>query len=133
MAARAVTALYDEHLAESGLSAAQLTVLWCVVASEPVPMGDIGRYVAMDKSTVTRNVAALAALGLVRAGKGTDARHRLVSSTVRGRSAFERAMPAWRAAQRDAARLIGSRRLDTLVRQSYRVARAVTRGEKVVA
>ena len=134
MAARAVTALYDEHLADSGLTAAQLTVLWCVVASEPVAMGDIGRFVAMDKSTVTRNVAALVALGFLRVGKGTDARHRLVSSTARGRGAFERAMPAWRAAQAAAARLIGTRRLDALTRQSYRAARAVVRAdEKEVA
>jgi DNA-binding MarR family transcriptional regulator len=130
MAARAVTALYDDHLAASGLTAAQLTVLWCAIASEPVAMGEIGRKVAMDKSTVTRNVAALVAMGLLRAGKGTDARHRLVSSTVRGRGAFERAMPAWRAAQADAARLLGSRRLGTLARQSYRAARAVARAHE---
>ena len=58
MAARAVTALYDGHLAAAGLTAAELSVLWCVIAAQPVSMQRIAEFLAMEKSTVTRNVDA---------------------------------------------------------------------------
>jgi DNA-binding MarR family transcriptional regulator len=123
MAARAVSVLYDAHLAASGLTASQLTILWCVVATEPMCVGAIGRRVAMDKSAVTRGVALLTERGLLRASKGRDARQRLVSSTARGRRAFELAMPAWRAAQAEAARLLGAQHFKDLAHESLRAAR----------
>jgi len=127
MAARALTTMYDEALERTGISVTQLTVLWCVLAAEPVAMTDIARIVVMDKTTVTRSVASLAARRLVRVGKGRDARHRLVSSTSRGRGAFERAMPAWHAAQAKAARLLGEREAVRLTRKAREVARTVAR------
>ena len=52
MAARAVTTLYDGHLAPAGLTAAELSVLWCVVSAQPVSMQMISEFLAMEKSTV---------------------------------------------------------------------------------
>jgi DNA-binding MarR family transcriptional regulator len=90
---------------------------------EPTPMSEIARNVVMDKTTVSRNVAGLEALGLVEIQSGEDARHRLVSTTAKGRHAFAIAMPAWEAAQAEVAKAFGKTRFTALVRESKKLAR----------
>ena len=130
MASRALTHLYDAHLGAHGLTVNQLTVLWCVIASERATMSAIAAAVVMDKTTVTRNIGVLVSMGLVRLKRGGDARERWVSATARGERAFAAAMPAWEAAQREAARTIGRGRFASLVTQARRVARAVASGTR---
>ena len=125
MASRAITTLFDEHLKPSGLTSNQLAVLWPIVNMEPTPMGEIAHYVVMDKTTVSRNVAGLEALGLVEVQQGEDGRHRLVSTTAKGRHAFALAMPAWEAAQADVVKTFGKTRFTSLVKESKKLARAV--------
>jgi DNA-binding MarR family transcriptional regulator len=125
MASRAITTLYDEFLKPSGLTSNQLAVLWPIMNLEPTPMSEIARNVVMDKTTVSRNVAGLEALGLVEIQPGEDARHRLVSTTAKGRHAFAVAMPAWEAAQAEVAKTFGKVRFTNLARESKKLARAV--------
>jgi DNA-binding MarR family transcriptional regulator len=125
MASRAITSVYDEFLKPSGLTSNQLAVLWPIVNMEPTPMSEIARNVVMDKTTVSRNVAGLEALGLVEIQSGEDARHRLVSSTAKGRHAFALAMPAWEAAQAEVAKTFGKVRFANLVKESKKLARVV--------
>jgi len=128
MAARALTLLYDMHLGSHGLTVNQLAVLWSVLAFEGATMGRIATAVVMDKTTVTRNIAALAAMGLVRPRRGDDGRERVVTATARGRRIFCDAMPAWEAAQREAGDVIGRARFESLVVQARRMARALSTG-----
>ncbi len=125
MASRAVAAIYDAHLAPSGLTSNQLAVGWPIVAVEPVPMSEIARWIVMDKTTVSRNVAALVDAGLAEIRSGEDARHRLVCTTARGRHAFAVAMPAWEAAQAEVARSFGKTRFTSLVKEARKLARSV--------
>ena len=125
MASRAVTAIYDAHLAPSGLTSNQLAVLWPIVALEPTPMSEIARNVVMDKTTVSRNVAGLVDAGLVEVRPGEDGRHRLVSTTARGRHAFATAMHGWEAAQEEVARVFGKVRFTSLVKETRKLARSV--------
>ena len=130
MAARALTLLYDAHLGARGLTVNQLAVLWSVMAFDQPTMGRIAAAVVMAKTTVTRNIAALAAMGLVRPQRGEDGRERVVSATARGRKVFCEAMPAWEAAQREASAAIGQARFERLVVQTCRVARTVAAGAR---
>jgi DNA-binding MarR family transcriptional regulator len=123
MAARALTALYDAALAPSGLTASQLAVLWCVIGGEPLSMGDIARHLVMDKTTVSRNVAALAAAGWVVARPGDDGRVRTLASTAKGRRAFRGAIPLWEAAQARVTEQLGEARFLDAVAQTRRLAR----------
>jgi len=126
MAARALTVLYDEYLAPAGVSAGQLAVLWCVVGAQPVSMGDVARLLVMDKTTVSRNVAALVAAGLVVVRPGeTDARVKALASTVKGQRTFARAMPLWESAQAHVAERMGSAKFSAAVLQTRRLARAL--------
>ena len=125
MAARAVTTLYDGHLASAGLTAAELSVLWCVIAAQPLSMQKISEFLAMEKSTVTRNVAHLRLRGLLRvAAAGKDARMKQVSVTRIGQDTFVRALPHWKAAQKAASKALGDSRFRSLVSGSLHLARA---------
>ena len=125
MAARALTALYDAHLAPCGLSASQLAVLWCVIGGEPLAMRDIARHLVMDKTTVSRNVAALADAGLVAIKAGEDARVRTLVSTAPGRRAFRAAIPLWEAAQAEVTSRVGETKFQDALLQTRRLARAL--------
>ena len=125
MAARAVTALYDGYLAPSGLTAAELSVLWCVVSAQPLSMQQIAEFLAMEKSTVTRNVAHLRVRNLLKvAAAGKDARMKQVSITRVGQETFVRALPHWKAAQKAAAKALGGPLFRSLVSGSLDLARA---------
>ena len=125
MAARALTALYDAQLAPSGLTSSQLAVLWCVIGGEPLAMNEIARHLVMDKTTVSRNVAALADAGLVVVRAGEDARVRSLASTAKGRRAFQAAIPLWEAAQAEVVERLGETRFADAVTQTRRLARAL--------
>jgi DNA-binding MarR family transcriptional regulator len=128
MASRALTALYDGYLAPSGLTSGQLPVLWCVIASEPLSLREIADWLVMDKTTVSRNVAALADMGLIALGAGPDARVKLASSTPKGRKAFAEAMPRWKAAQAHVEKKIGRPDFLRAVTDTKRLARKVQGG-----
>jgi DNA-binding MarR family transcriptional regulator len=125
MASRAVASIYDAHLAPCGLTSNQLALLWPIVALEPMPMSEIARAVVMDKTTVSRNVAGLVDAGLAEVRTGEDGRHRLVSTTARGRHAFAAAMPAWEAAQAEIARVFGRANFTSLVKETRKLAKTV--------
>jgi len=127
MAARALTAVYDRFLEPAGLTASQLVVLWCVAAREPLPMREIGEVLVMDKTTVSRNLAGLAAEGLVVSRQARDARVKLVSCTPKGRRRFRSALPKWRAAQTWVSRRVGAHGFGTAVAQSRRLAETIGR------
>jgi DNA-binding MarR family transcriptional regulator len=127
LATRVVTAAYDERLAAAGLTSAQLNVLWCVLSAERVSMQRIGELLMMEKSTVTRNVAAMRTRGLLRIETGSDARVKEVLATPAGRKAFAVAIPHWQVAQREMSAILGAGRFRTLVAETRELA---TRSKK---
>ncbi len=114
-AARAVTRFYDDGLAPSGLKATQLTMLGAISISGPARMSDLAELLALDKTTLTRNLKLLEAAGLVAIGPGTDRRARIVALTPAGTYALERALPLWREAQRRVALHLGEARWRRLI------------------
>jgi DNA-binding MarR family transcriptional regulator len=126
MAARALTSVYDRFLEPAGLTSSQLAVLWCVLGREPVAMREVGEVLVMDKTTVSRNLAALGGHGLVAVRPGDDARVKLVVSTAKGRRAFASALPRWKAAQAWVERSVGKEPFAKAVRQSKRLAQSVS-------
>jgi DNA-binding MarR family transcriptional regulator len=107
MAARAVTSFYDEGLRPSGLRATQLAVLWAVVALPGATIKAIAKCIAMDATTLTRNLRVMADDGLVELAEGEDRRERAVRPTAKGRRLFAKAMPLWEQTQARFARLSG--------------------------
>jgi DNA-binding MarR family transcriptional regulator len=71
--------------------------------------------IAIERTTLTRNLALLAKKGWVSAEPGEDGRSRKVSITPRGRQAALEALPAWRRTQRELAEALGSNQIAALI------------------
>ncbi len=99
---RAVTAHYDEALRPSGLRITQFAILRTLSRTGPVPVTRLASEVAIDRSTMGRNLDPLERRGLVRLSIGeTDQRARIVHLTEAGDAAIQATLPFWRAAQAD--------------------------------
>ena len=123
MAARAVTRLYDEILRPVELRATQLAVLVAVGNEDVTSITELAKYMGMDRSTLTRNLAPLEREGLIRVGNEGWRRSRTVEITNKGHSRLREALPFWEKAQRTMRQKLGGRRwpvimadLDDLIR-----------------
>lgn len=95
---RALTRMYDEALRPLGLQATQLTLLNAVTmcGESGAPMGRLADVLAMDGTTLSRNLRPLEKAGLVRMERlPADRRVRLALLTPAGQRMVEAALPLW--------------------------------------
>ena len=114
-ATRAVTQLYDDALAPSGLRTTQFALLHTLAHHGTMTITSLAARMLLDRTALSRNLDPLAARGLVAIAPGADLRTRQLSLTAAGRRALDAAEPHWSNAQRDVSRRVGPRRLATLV------------------
>tara|TARA_Y100001970_G_scaffold292597_1_gene434589 strand:- start:21533 stop:22012 length:480 start_codon:yes stop_codon:yes gene_type:complete len=98
-ASRAVTEFYDSIMAPSGVKATQFTMLGAVSLMGPASVTQLAERLALDRTTLTRNLKVLADQGMVSISAGNDRRERVVKVTVEGQAAIDRATPVWQKAQ----------------------------------
>jgi DNA-binding MarR family transcriptional regulator len=99
--------MYDAALAPSGLRVTQFSVLSALVRLGPLPVTRLAAEIALDRSTMGRNLDPLERRGLVRIKVGNvDQRERLAHLTAAGEHAIEAARPYWHAAQERIATLV---------------------------
>jgi len=96
---RRVTQHYDRVVATSGLKTTQYSLLSQMEHLGAVRPSDLAAAMAMDASTLTRNLQPLVANGWAQIGPGEDGRSRLVSITARGRAKRLEARREWKRAQ----------------------------------
>jgi len=97
--ARAVTRLYDEALQPTGIRSTQFAILVGVKKAEPIAIGELGRTLGIDPTTMTRSLRLLKNDGLLTISKRAEKRQRFVSITAKGVETLERAVPVWREMQ----------------------------------
>jgi DNA-binding MarR family transcriptional regulator len=120
MASRVVTRHYDRALAPAGLSTNEYAILARLDREGSFALGELAARLAMDRSTLSRDVAPLLAAGLVEAAADpADRRKKVLSLTAAGSDAVARARPLWAAAQADLAGTFGETRTDGLVRELH--------------
>lgn len=95
---RAMSRLYDQHMAPVGLKITQYSVL-ATASRDPLPVAELAERLGMDRTTLTRNLKPLTEAGWLALVPGADSRQRIVSMTDAGRAKLAEAIPAWRAAQ----------------------------------
>jgi len=98
-AARAVTAMYEEVLAESGLHATQFTALQVLKLAPNLTTTELAETIGIDQTTATRTLALVKKNGLVIDTPGADRRERRWALTAAGEAAFRKLRPSWEAAQ----------------------------------
>ena len=98
-ASRAVTQFYDDIMEPSDVKAPQFTMLGAVNLMGPASVTKLAEHLALDRTTLTRNLKVLVDQGLVEIGPGKDRRERVASLTEAGQDALRRATPLWHQAQ----------------------------------
>jgi len=99
--ARALTQLYDARLRDSGVETSQFSLLSILNKKPGRSQAGIGRLLAMDKTTVSRNFKSLSQKGWIEPSPGTDTRERGFRLTRAGRGRLAAARPLWKDAQKD--------------------------------
>lgn len=105
--ARRLTQAYDRALKPSGLRLNQYSVLANVSRHGGLSVTDLAELLAMDRTTLTRNLGPLVDRGWIRVAPGPDRRRRAVEITAAGRRVYEAALPLWREAERAFRRRLG--------------------------
>ena len=114
-ATRVATQYYAKVLKPSGLVPTQFTLLVACATAGPVPISALAGAIAMDRTTLTRNLRLLARRGLAQVTEGADRRVRRVELSKDGRAALARALPLWQKAQSGMTEILGQVRLDGLL------------------
>src|SRR5215218_1495170 len=132
-AARVVTQLFDGVLAPSGLKATQFTLLVTSRLMGETTVGELAGTMAMDRTTLSRNLKPLVREGLLEIRPGEDGRTRLVRVTPEGERALVDAYPLWQRAQEAVVTALGSDRYEALLGDTARTVSLATDAEPKVA
>lgn len=128
--ARAVTSLYDLALKESGIRSTQFAILVGIAKSQPVSIGKLADLLVIDGTTLTRSLRLLQKEGQIAISNRAAKRQRFLTLTATGVDTLARAVPAWRKAQEQFVRTVGSEYWFTLRRELERLAHVAVELEK---
>ena len=115
-AARVVTDVYDEALRDTGLKVTQFAMLRTIGRMEGTSISELAAEMALDRSTLGRNLIPLARRGLVTLSEGEDLRQRSATLTAKARKLIDKALPAWERAQARVRDSLGNQGVDDLFR-----------------
>lgn len=97
--ANALSLVYDDALRAVGLKLTQFSLLRALERLGASSFTDIALEVALDKTTISRNLAILIKAGWVDVAGGGDARFKMASISQEGVRLLQRAEPHWALAQ----------------------------------
>ena len=115
--ARALGQVYDRALEPSGLKNTQFTALAVADAYDGISITELSKAMAIERTTLTRNLKVLERDGLVKVGPGADGRSRTVRLTAKGKRRLEAALPLWKQAHERMLRDFGANRWKSLQRE----------------
>jgi DNA-binding MarR family transcriptional regulator len=98
-AARLVTRAYDDALRPSGVNASQLAILAAVDVDDATSIAALSKRLAMDRTTLSRNLRPLERARWIRLGPEGWRRSKTVHVTSEGRQRLAAATLLWEQAQ----------------------------------
>jgi DNA-binding MarR family transcriptional regulator len=113
-ASRTLTAVYDEVLRPSGIRVTQFTILARLAAVGEIRVNELAEKLAMDRTTLGRNLRPLERDELVQIRVGEDRRERLMDLSAKGRRTLQVALPLWEGIHDRFERKFGKRRAKDL-------------------
>jgi DNA-binding MarR family transcriptional regulator len=108
---RRVAQHYDIEMSKIGLKTTQYSLLSHVLKLGPIRPGELAQAMAVDASTLTRNLKPLVDAGWIEVSAGSDGRSRTVTITDAGRDKRHEAQRRWKAAQESINQLLGVERV----------------------
>jgi DNA-binding MarR family transcriptional regulator len=108
---RRVCQHFDRIVGATGLKTTQYSLLSNLERLGPLRPGELAQAMAMEPSTLTRNLQPLIKLGWAEIGPGADGRSREASITAAGRAKRAEAQRTWKRAQLELNERLGLERV----------------------
>lgn len=105
---RIVTRVYDDALRPLGITASQYTLLAQLASRDGITAVEIGHELDIEKSTLSRNLKRLLALGHIVMDPPAGRRGRGLHLTPKGQAVLKDAYPIWQDAQKRTVGAMGS-------------------------
>ncbi len=105
---RIITRVYDDALRPHKITASQFTLLTQLAQTDGITAAEIGLDLDIEKSTLSRNLKRLLALGHIDMDPPAGRRGRGLHLTPRGQAVIREAYPVWQEAQRRAVEAMGA-------------------------
>jgi DNA-binding MarR family transcriptional regulator len=115
MAARSLTRVYDRALEPAGIRTSQFSILARLLEEGPLSVSHLARRLAMDRTTLARDLRPLERRGLVSVTVGADRRVRMAELTAAGNRLVDEVRPLWKQVQRDVRSQLGTDRVARLM------------------
>ena len=115
--ARVLGQVYDRALEPSALKNTQFTALAVADAYDGISITELSKAMAIERTTLTRNLKVLERDGLVKVGPGADGRSKTVRLSAKGKRRLEAALPLWKQAHERMLRDFGANRWKSLQRE----------------
>lgn len=112
---RVVTSIYDNALRPHGLTSSQFSLLVRIVRTKGASRAALARASHQDRSTSTRNLQVVLNEGWAEEVVPDKGRSRPIVISAAGQALLNAAGPSWRAAQAQAARMLGEQGVAALV------------------
>jgi DNA-binding MarR family transcriptional regulator len=122
---RIITRVYDDAMRPLGITASQYTLLAQLAARDSITAVEIGHELDIEKSTLSRNLKRLLALGHIIMDPPAGRRGRGLHLTGKGQAILKDAFPIWQDAQTRAVSAMGAESrnvLDGLLSQAEKLA-----------
>jgi DNA-binding MarR family transcriptional regulator len=122
---RIITRVYDDAMRPLGITASQYTLLAQLAARDSITAVEIGHDLDIEKSTLSRNLKRLLALGHINMDPPAGRRGRGLHLTAKGQAVLKDAFPIWQDAQKRTIAAIGAESrnlLDSLLHQAGKLA-----------
>lgn len=113
-AARRVSQAYETAMADSGVSIVQFSVMAELGRSSAQTLSSIAERLATDRTTLSRTIDRMQALGWVADSEVADRRERRLVLTETGETAYKGAIPAWQKVECAIGRSLGTDRRNQL-------------------
>jgi DNA-binding MarR family transcriptional regulator len=123
MAARNVTRLADRRLRPYGVTAAQFTILGSLHNHPGRSVTEMAEAIAMDRTTLSRNLDVLVRKGLVSEAPAEKGNARIGAVTPAGQAVVASLTPEWRKVQSELRILLADPDFETLISGLRQLAR----------
>ena len=104
---RIITRVYDDALRPLGITASQFTLLNQLAQQDAITAVEIGGALDIEKSTLSRNLKRLLALGHIAMDPPAGRRGRGLHLTAKGQDVIKKSFPDWNEAQNKAVAVMG--------------------------
>ena len=104
---RVVSRVYDDQLRPYGIRFSQMNILTVVALKGPIQPVEVGRALAIEKSTLSRNVGLMEKNGWLKCQPAATGTGHQLKLTKKGERLYQKASAAWREAQDRVEALLG--------------------------